>query len=66
MSRFEKVEEAPADPILGITQNYNADTDERKVNLGVGAYRTEDGKPLVLSSVKKAEQRIVNSGFNKV
>jgi aspartate/tyrosine/aromatic aminotransferase len=66
MSRFEKVEEAPADPILGITQNYNADSDERKVNLGVGAYRTEDGKPLVLSSVLKAEQRIVNSGFNKV
>lgn len=66
MSVFAKVEEAPPDPILGIGQNYNEDTDERKVNLGIGAYRTEDGNPLVLNVVRKVEQQIVNSGkFNK-
>lgn len=66
MSIFAHVEEAPADPILGITQNFNADTDPRKVNLGVGAYRTEEGKPWVLPSVRKAEQDIVNSNkYNK-
>lgn len=65
-SFFEDVEEAPADPILGITQNYNADTFEKKVNLGVGAYRTSEGKPLVLNCIRKAEFEIVNSGkFNK-
>jgi len=66
MSFFEHVEEAPADPILGITQNYNTDTFPNKVNLGVGAYRTPEGKPLVLSCIRKAELEIVNSGkFNK-
>jgi hypothetical protein len=33
--------QAPADAILGITTAYNADEDNRKINLGVGAYRTE-------------------------
>ncbi len=36
-----------------------------KVNLGVGAYRTDDGKPFVLESVKKAEQSIANDGLDK-
>jgi len=59
MSLFEHIPEAPIDPILGTTQLYNADTDPRKVNLGVGAYRTEDGKPFVLSVVKEAEDEML-------
>ena len=39
---------APADPILGVAVAFNADTHEKKVNLGIGAYRDEKGKPLVL------------------
>jgi len=34
----------PADPILGLTERFNKDTDSRKVSLGVGAYRDNDGK----------------------
>jgi aspartate aminotransferase len=30
-----------------------------KVNLGVGAYRTEEGKPLVLNVVRQAEERLL-------
>jgi aspartate aminotransferase len=45
---------------LGITENFKADNNPKKLNLGVGAYRTEDGKPYVLPSVKKAEQKVVN------
>ena len=37
----------------GVTEAFKADKDPRKINLGVGAYRDGDGKPYVLSSVKK-------------
>jgi len=50
------VQTAPLDPILGMSQRFQADTDPRKVNVSIGAYRTDEGKPLVLSSVRKAEQ----------
>jgi aspartate aminotransferase len=56
MALFGHVPVAPIDPILGTTQLYNADKDARKINLGVGAYRTEQGKPYVLEVVKEAEQ----------
>jgi len=57
---FAHVEEAPPDPILGTALAYKADTDSRKVNLGIGAYRTEQGKPYVLPVVMRAEQDILN------
>lgn len=47
---------APIDPILGTALAYNADTDSRKVNLGVGAYRDDNEKPYVFNVVKKVEQ----------
>jgi len=66
MSFFEKVPEAPADIIFGLNVAFKSDPHPDKLNLVVGAYRTEEGKPFVLSSVKKAEQIIVNSSeFNK-
>jgi len=40
---------APPDPILGLNEAFAKDTDKRKVNLGVGAYRDNNGQPLVLS-----------------
>ena len=42
MSLFSAVAAAPADPILGLTEQFNADTDTRKVNLGVGVYLGDD------------------------
>ncbi|MCE0481624.1 hypothetical protein HAX54_039501 [Datura stramonium] len=59
-SVFAHVVRAPEDPILGVTVAYNKDTSPMKVNLGVGAYRTEEGKPLVLNVVRRAEQMLVN------
>lgn len=50
---------APPDAILGLNEGFRADTDPRKLNLGVGAYRTEEGKPLVLEVVKEAERRLL-------
>jgi aspartate/tyrosine/aromatic aminotransferase len=37
---------------------FKKDNDSRKLNLGVGAYRTAEGKPLVLNVVRTAEKRI--------
>ncbi|GAB4852599.1 hypothetical protein Ancab_016813 [Ancistrocladus abbreviatus] len=59
-SVFASVVQAPEDPILGVTVAYNKDPSPVKLNLGVGAYRTEEGKPLVLDVVRKAEQMLVN------
>eukprot|EP00928_Gymnodinium_smaydae_P064568 TRINITY_DN47863_c0_g1_i1.p1 TRINITY_DN47863_c0_g1~~TRINITY_DN47863_c0_g1_i1.p1 ORF type:complete len:455 (+),score=45.46 TRINITY_DN47863_c0_g1_i1:174-1367(+) len=57
---------APLDPILGMSQRFQADTDERKVNVSIGAYRTDEGKPLVLSCVKKAERMLLeDDSLNK-
>lgn len=54
---FSKIEMAGADPILSLTTAYVNDPKPHsyKINLGVGAYRDERGKPWVLESVKKAE-----------
>ncbi|XP_057468029.1 aspartate aminotransferase 3, chloroplastic isoform X2 [Actinidia eriantha] len=59
-SVFAHVAQAPEDPILGVTVAYNKDPSPIKLNLGVGAYRTEEGKPVVLNVVRKAEQLLVN------
>lgn len=52
---FAHVELAPRDPILGINESFAADTNPRKVNLGVGVYLNEGGKIPVLECVKRAE-----------
>ncbi|KAK9142622.1 hypothetical protein Syun_012022 [Stephania yunnanensis] len=60
VSAFANIAQAPEDPILGVTVAYNKDPSPIKVNLGVGAYRTEEGKPLVLNVVRRAEQLLIN------
>lgn len=54
--------QGPNDPILGITDLYNADPNPKKVNLGVGAYRNNSGKPVVLECVRKVYKRRVIKG----
>lgn len=43
----------PPDAILGVTEAYKKDTNPKKINLGVGAYRDDNGKPFLLPSVLK-------------
>ena len=52
---FSAIEMAPRDPILGITEGFNADKNPAKVNLGVGVYYDDNGKVPLLECVKKAE-----------
>ena len=55
-SIFAAVEMAPRDPILGLTEAFNADTRGTKVNLGVGVYYDDNGKIPLLGAVKAAEK----------
>ena len=55
-SLFAAVEMAPRDPILGLNEAYNAETNPNKVNLGVGVYFGDDGKIPLLAAVKQAEK----------
>jgi hypothetical protein len=52
-SIFQNVPQAPADVIFSLTSNYKADTHPQKINVGVGAFRTDELKPYVLPVVKK-------------
>ena len=54
-SLFAAIEMAPRDPILGITEAFNADKNPNKINLGVGVYYDDMGKVPLLECVKKAE-----------
>lgn len=64
-SRFNDITMAPPDPILGVSEAFRADSNEMKLNLGVGAYRTEELQPYVLNVVKKAESLMLERDENK-
>ncbi|TQN66633.1 Aspartate aminotransferase, partial [Colletotrichum shisoi] len=49
----------------GITEAFKADKFEAKINLGVGAYRDDQGKPYVLPSVRAAEEKVIAAKLNK-
>lgn len=74
---LDRLERLPTDPILGLMGLYRADTDPRKVDLGVGVYRNDSGETPILSCVRQAEQVVLgrqttksyvapvgNAGFN--
>jgi aromatic-amino-acid transaminase len=61
MSLFTAVEMAPRDPILGLNEQFAADTNPNKVNLGVGVYYDEHGKLPLLECVKAAEQAMAEA-----
>jgi aspartate aminotransferase len=56
---FGHLTQAPMDPILGTTIKWKADPSDLKMNLGVGAYRTEQAKPLVFDIVKVVEKELL-------
>ena len=57
MSLFTAVEMAPRDPILGLNEQFAADTNPNKVNLGVGVYYDDNGKLPLLECVQAAEKQ---------
>ena len=61
MSLFSAVEMAPRDPILGLNEQFAADTNPAKVNLGVGVYYDDAGKLPLLQCVQKAERAMMEA-----
>jgi len=61
MSLFTAVEMAPRDPILGLNEQFNADTNPAKVNLGVGVYYDDNGKLPLLECVQIAEKQMMET-----
>ena len=59
MSMFTAVEMAPRDPILGLNEQFAADTNPNKVNLGVGVYFDDNGKLPLLQCVQAAEKAMM-------
>jgi aromatic-amino-acid transaminase len=55
------VEMAPRDPILGLTETFNADKNPAKVNLGVGIYYDDNGKVPLLACVSRAERQLAEN-----
>jgi aromatic-amino-acid transaminase len=61
MTLFAAVELAPRDPILGLNEQFNADTNPAKVNLGVGVYFGDNGKLPLLKCVQAAEAQLIEA-----
>eukprot|EP00808_Paulinella_micropora_P002729 g81617.t1 len=57
-AQWTNVPLAPKDPILGVSENFRADPFPGKINVGVGAYRDDNGKPWTLPCVAEAQKRV--------
>lgn len=64
-AEFQHVKTAPPDAILKLSTGYKADTHPNKVNLGIGAYRDDSGKPYVFPVVRKAEEMVIAQKLDK-
>ncbi len=62
-SPFADIELAPRDPILGLSESFNADSRAAKVNLGVGVYTDDEGSVPLLRAVREAEKVRVDAAL---
>lgn len=62
---FQSLKPLPADPILGLMAAFRADTNIKKIDLGVGVYKDEAGNTPVMTSVKKAEDMLLTNQLSK-
>lgn len=56
----------PPDVILGVTEAFKRDTNPKKINVGVGAYRDDNGKPYILPSVRKVSIHQIACNLKKI
>ena len=63
---FSHLDKLPADPILGLSALFKADSNPEKVDLGVGVYKTEEGKTPILGAVQQAYSRLCAEEGSKV
>ncbi len=63
---FAEIKLLPADPLLGLTKLFNEDKREKKIDLGVGVFRTPDNRTPILHAVKRAEAKLIGAQTTKV
>lgn len=63
-STWGHVDMAPADPILGLNEAFKTDANPKKILLGMGAYRDDNGKPYILPCVRRAEEIILEKNMD--
>jgi len=63
---LEILQPLPEDPLLGVMAAYRRDTDPRKVDLGVGVYKTEAGDTPIPAAITAAMERSAASQKTKV
>jgi aspartate aminotransferase len=56
----DAVPQAPEDPLFGLMAAYRADPSDKKIDLGIGAYRDDNAKPWVLPVVKKVLHHVTS------
>jgi len=61
---MKKLQALPLDPIFVNLEKFRADKNPRKINLGIGIYADEQGRPYVMPSVQKAAKNLDCSNFN--
>jgi len=62
---WKEIEAAPADAILGLTEAFKKDSNPKKVNLGVGVYKDDQGTTPILKCIKTAEKTLVETQTTK-
>ncbi len=62
---FDSLSPLPADPILGLSAAHRSDSNPRKIDLGVGVYKDEQGHTPVMRAVKTAEARLLQNQVTK-
>lgn len=62
---FEKIQAAPADPILGLGEAFKSETRDNKINLGIGVYKDANGQTPIVKAVKTAEKRLLETENSK-
>ncbi len=62
---FKDLKEAAKDPILGLSEEFNNDSNPNKVNLAVGVYQDDNGKTSTFESVLEAEKILLDMDLSK-
>lgn len=63
---FSHLEPLPADPILGLSALFKADQNPEKVDLGVGVYKTDEGKTPIMGAIQQAFDQLAKEEGSKV
>jgi len=63
-SMWSHIKPRPADPILGVVEEFKKDPAPVKVNLSAGTYKDNEGKPYILNCIKAAQKIIIDKNID--